>query len=134
MHHQPYRLTGSGTRGGAPVVNQIEWTPFGWDAEMLDYCREHGIVIQGYSPLTRGERLDDESLAALAASYDRTPAQVLLRWGLQKGTVPLPKANQKRHQEENLGAFDLEVRGEDMEQLDALNERYSALGRILEYA
>lgn len=119
--------------GEQPVVNQIEWTPFGWSPDMLDWCRENEIVIQGYSPLTRAERLDDDALRDLAAEHDATPAQVLLRWGLQKGTVPLPKANDRGHLEENLGAFDLALDDEDMQRLDALNEQWSALGSTPQY-
>ncbi|MFW6201412.1 MAG: aldo/keto reductase [Gemmatimonadota bacterium] len=119
--------------GEVPVVNQIEWTPFGWSAAMLDYCDERGIVIQAYSPLTRAERLNDDTLVELAAEYDATPAQILLRWAIQKGTVPLPKANRKDHQAENLGAFDFEIGEGDMATLDELNEHDSALGPTLEY-
>lgn len=119
--------------GEVPVVNQIEWTPLGWSPDMLAFCRERGIAIQGYSPLTRGNRLDDDRLSDVARGYGRTPAQLLLRWALQKGTSPLPKANQKTHLEENLGAFELEIREEDMERLDGLNEQYSSLGASLQY-
>lgn len=119
--------------GETPVVNQIEWTPFGWSADMLEYCRERDIVVQGYSPLTRAERLDDETLAEVAGRYDATPAQLLLRWALQKGTVPLPKANRKDHLEENLGAFDFEIGDEDVKRLDDLDERYSSLGSAPQY-
>lgn len=125
------RLTES--TGEAPVVNQIEWTPFGWSPDMLGYCSDRGIVIQGYSPLTRAGRLDDERLSRLAAEYGRTPAQVLLRWALQKGTVPLPKADRKEHQEENLGAFEFRIADGDMRRLDDLNEHYSSLGPAPQY-
>lgn len=116
--------------GETPAVNQIEWSPFGWDVEMLDYCRERDIVIQAYSPLTRATRLDDQRLAGMAALYDKTPAQVLVRWDLQLGVAPLPKANQKRHQEENINVFDFKIREEHMAALGAFNERYSALGSL----
>lgn len=119
--------------GELPVVNQIEWSPFGWSQEMLDYCREREIVVQAYSPLTRGRRLDDERLAELAAEYDRTPAQLLLRWNLQLEVAPLPKANRVEHLEENLGIFDFELSGEHMAELNSLDERYSSLGSSLAY-
>lgn len=119
--------------GEKPVVNQIEWSPFGWSAEMLEYCRAQSIVIQAYSPLTRAERLGDPRLEPLAAEYQRTPAQLLLRWNLQKGVVPLPKANQRNHLVENLGAFDFEIADADMERLDGLNEHYSSLGEAPQY-
>lgn len=113
-----------------PAVNQIEWSPFGWSPEMLDWCRERGIVIQAYSPLTRQKRLDDERLRKLADRYDATAAQVLLRWNMQLGVAPLPKANRRAHQEENLGAFDFALSKRQMEELGALNEEYSALGGL----
>lgn len=62
-----------------------------------------------------------------------TPAQILLRWNLQRGTVPLPKANRKDHQEKNLGAFDFELDEAHMDALDQLNEHYSSLGASLQY-
>ncbi len=113
--------------GEWPVVNQIEWSPFGWDEDMLDFCRQHDIVIQAYSPLTHGRRMDDEALADLAVKYDKSPAQLLIRWCLQIGVVPLPKANQRRHLEENIEVFDFEIDDEDMDYLSSLNEGYSAL-------
>lgn len=119
--------------GEWPVVNQIEWSPFGHSLQMLDFCREQGIVIQAYSPLTRSERLRDELLTAIAQRHGRTPAQILLRWNLQLGTVPLPKANRRKHLEENFGVFDFELPDSEMKALSALNEQYSALG-MLAYA
>ena len=105
--------------GETPVVNQVEWTPFGWAPEMLDWCNERGVVIQGYSPLTRAERLDDEALARIVADYDATPAQALIRWATVQGVVPLPKANDRDHLQENIDAFDVELPQAAMERLDA---------------
>jgi diketogulonate reductase-like aldo/keto reductase len=119
--------------GELPVVNQIEWTPFGWSPEMLDYCRDRGIVVQSYSPLTRAQRLDDERLAEIAAEYRKAPAQVLIRWNLQLGVVPLPKANQHNHLDENLGVFDFEISNTHMAELNDLNNQWSSLGPSLQY-
>lgn len=119
--------------GEVPAVNQIEWTPFGWSRAMLRYCDEHDIVIQAYSPLTRAERLDDERLRAIASDHGRTPAQLLLRWALQLGVVPLPKANRRDHLEENLGAFEFELNEDAMDELGAWNEHWSALGTAPQY-
>lgn len=119
--------------GETPVVNQIEWSPFGWSPVTLDYCRRHRIVIQAYSPLTRTKRLHHETLQELAEHYAKTPAQILLRWNLQTGTVPIPKANQIKHLKENLDIFDFELTHDHLEDLNHLNERYSALG-VLPYA
>lgn len=116
--------------GEVPTVNQIEWSPFGWSADMLEYCRAREIVVQAYSPLTRTQRLNDEKLRAIAGAYEATPAQVLLRWNLQMGVVPLPKANRWDHLAENLGAFDLAIDDSHMEELGGLNEHYSSLSSL----
>jgi diketogulonate reductase-like aldo/keto reductase len=116
--------------GEIPVVNQIEWTPFGHGEHMSEFCRENDIVIQAYSPLTRTERLDDKHLIEIAKHYGKTPAQVLIRWNLQRGVVPLPKANRAEHLEENLEVFDFELSEKDLSTLDGLNERYSSLGSL----
>jgi len=116
--------------GELPVVNQIEWTPFGHSPRMLDFCHDNQIVIQAWSPLTRGARLNDDKLAAMAARYGRTPAQLLIRWNLQLGVVPLPKANHATHQRDNLHVFDFEISQLDMAKLRTLNEHWSALGQL----
>jgi 2,5-diketo-D-gluconate reductase A len=116
--------------GETPAVNQIEWSPFGFSRAMLDYARDKGMVVQAYSPLTRDTRLDDDTLNSIAARHGRSAAQILIRWDLQRGVVPIPKANRRDHMEENLDVFDFELSNRDMADLDALNERYSALGRL----
>jgi 2,5-diketo-D-gluconate reductase A len=110
-----------------PVVNQIEWTPFGNDMNILSYCNSNRIVLQAYSPLTRGLRLDDKTLQQLATKHEKSPAQILIRWNLQTGTVPIVKANQRQHLEENLEVFDFELSDEDMSILNNLNENWSSL-------
>lgn len=119
-----------GSSGETPAVNQIEWTSFGWSPEMLAWCRDHGVVIQAHSPLTRGRRLDDPGLRAVAARHGKTPAQVLLRWNVQLGTVPVPKANQRQHLEENLDIFDFRLADEDLRELGGLNRHASSLGSL----
>ena len=110
-----------------PVVNQIEWSPFGHNKDIFDYCKTNEIIIQAYSPLTRAERLDNPRLQEIADKYAKTPAQILTRWNLQLGTVPLPKANNIDHLEEDIDVFDFELSPYDMELLTKLNEHYSAL-------
>ena len=116
--------------GETPAVNQVEWSPFGWSPELLEWSNQGGIVIQAYSPLTRGRRLDDERLRSVADHQGATPAQVLLRWAIQVGTVPIPKASQRDHQAENLGALNLELTDDDISELNALNEQSSSLGSL----
>lgn len=114
--------------GEVPAVNQIEWSPFGHSKQMLGYCQENGIVIQAYSPLTRGERLDDPLLQAIAQVHGKTAGQVLVRWNLQQGVVPIIKANDTDHLKENIDVFDFDLDEDEMRKLDNLNEEYSSLG------
>lgn len=119
--------------GQVPVVNQIEWTPFGWSPDMLAYCRGRGIVVQAYSPLTRGVRLGDTRLARIAKAYGRTSVQVLIRWNLQSGVVPLPKANQHAHLVENAQVSGFRISEAHMAELNGINEHWSSLGPALQY-
>lgn len=116
--------------GVVPTVNQIEWSPFGYSEEMRKYCDEKNIIIQAYSPLTRKEQLEDETLNQIVQKYGKSPAQILIRWNLQLGSVPLPKANRKEHLEENINVFDFEITDDDMKLLNSLNEKYSSFGSL----
>jgi diketogulonate reductase-like aldo/keto reductase len=103
-------------------VNQIELHPFLYPVAVTDLCAKHGIVVEAYSPLTRGARIDDPAIAKVANKLGRTSAQVLVRWGIQHGWVSLPKSTRKARIEENANVFDFERPGEDMRDLDQLNE------------
>lgn len=105
-----------------PVVNQIELTPFLQRRDTVDFCRQQGIVIEAYSPLTHGQRLDHPVLLDIARRVDRTIAQVLLRWSLQKGNVILPKSSKPARIAENARLFDFALDGRAMSELDALEE------------
>lgn len=94
---------------------------------MNQFCAENNIIIQSYSPLTRGNRLGDGYLAEIGDKYGKTPAQVLIRWNLQHGWVPIVKSDDPDHIEENISVFDFELAPADMKALDSINEDYSAL-------
>lgn len=119
--------------GEVPVVNQIEWTPFGHSDEMRGFLRNQDIALMAYSSLTHGKRLTDPRLKDVAEKYNKTPAQIILRWDIERGVVPIVKANKIEHMRENLGVFDFELDDEDVEVLNELNEHYSALGSRIEY-
>jgi len=119
--------------GEVPAVNQIEWSPLGHSDDMPREATARDIIIQAYSPLTRARRLNDPTITDMARRYGKSPAQILIRWNLQRHTVPLPKANRESHMEENIHVFDFEIVDEDMQALGALNEHYSALGGKLQY-
>jgi 2,5-diketo-D-gluconate reductase A len=80
--------------------------------------------------LTRTKRLTDDTLTEIAEAHGKTPAQVLIRWNLQRGTVPLPKANREEHLDENIHVFDFELDAAEMRRLNDLNEQYSSLGKL----
>jgi len=106
----------------SPAVNQIEVSPFLQQREVRELCGRHGIVVEAYSPLTKGERLQHPVVMEVAGAVGRTPAQVLLRWGLQSGMVVLPKTTHPERQAENLALFDLVLSAEQMARLDGLEE------------
>ena len=106
-----------------PAVNQVEFHPFVYDPEFLAYCAQHGIQVEAYSPLTRNRRLDDATVASIAKEHHRSPAQVLIRWGLQHGVVEIPKSVHRERIQENTHVFDFELRPEDMARLDGLRDR-----------
>lgn len=112
--------------GEVPAVNQVEWSPFGYSRSMWKHAQANGILIQACSPLTRGERLDDAALHRIGKRHGKTPAQVMLRWSVQLGAVPIPKANQVAHLQENLDIFDFQLTDSEMERLSGLNEHYSS--------
>jgi diketogulonate reductase-like aldo/keto reductase len=105
-----------------PAVNQIELTPFLQRRETVALCRELGITLEAYSPLTRGQRLAHPVVVELASALGRSPAQVLLRWGIQHGFVVLPKSVTPARIEENAALFDFELDASSMQRLDALEE------------
>jgi diketogulonate reductase-like aldo/keto reductase len=105
-----------------PAVNQVELSPFLQQRDLRALCRTHGIVVQAYSPLTKGQRLDHPVLARIAGELQRSPAQVLLRWGLQQGLVVLPKSTRPARIRENLALFDFELSTGHMAALDELEE------------
>jgi methylglyoxal/glyoxal reductase len=103
-----------------PAVNQVELHPFLQQRELVEFCEKAGIVVEAYSPLTKGQKLGDPQLAAIAAETGRTPAQVLIRWSLQKGCVVIPKSSNERRLVENATVFDFELSEAQMAGLDAL--------------
>ncbi len=103
-----------------PSVNQVEFHPFLYQRELLEFCNRHGIRLEAYSPLTRGHRLRDPQVLDIAAKNGKTPAQVLIRWGLQHGVVEIPKSQRPERIRENAEVFDLSLSPRDMAALDGL--------------
>lgn len=105
-----------------PAVNQIELSPFLQRRDTVKLCMDKGIVVEAYSPLTHGKRLDDPTVVALARQVQRSPAQVLLRWGVQRGFVVLPKSTRAARIAENGALFDFSLDARAMTKLDGLEE------------
>jgi diketogulonate reductase-like aldo/keto reductase len=104
-----------------PVVNQVQFSPFEYRRRLLAACHEREIVLEAYSPLGTGRHLADPTVTEIAERLGRTPAQVLLRWCLQRDTVVIPKSTHRERIEENAQIFDFELSSQDMAALDALD-------------
>jgi diketogulonate reductase-like aldo/keto reductase len=130
-----------------PAVNQVEFHPYLYQRDLLDFCAGRGIVVEAYSPLTKGARLNDPKLIAVAKRYSKagphpvtagsrlplvdrlarrsetkSTAQILIRWALQHGLVVIPKSANRRRIFEDADIFDFKISAEDMEILDRFNE------------
>lgn len=104
-----------------PAVDQVQFSPFEYRRALLDGAKEHRIAVEAYSPLGTGRHLQDETVRRVASHVGRTPAQVLLRWCLQRGLIVLPKSTHRERIEENAQIFDFTLSDPDMASLDALD-------------
>jgi diketogulonate reductase-like aldo/keto reductase len=107
-----------------PVINQVEFSPYLNQKELLEFCHTHRIQLEAYSPLTRGKRLEDSRLVFISRKYNKSVAQILIRWALQSGIVVIPKASTEDHLKENASVFNFKISSEDMETLNSLNENF----------
>ena len=104
-----------------PVVNQVQFSPFEYRRALLEACEEHRIALEAYSPLGTGRHLSDERVREIADRANRTPAQVLLRWAVQRDLVVIPKSTHRERIEENSQIFDFTLSDDDMAALDGLD-------------
>ena len=107
-----------------PAVNQMELHPYLVQQEVVDFCKDKGILPEAWSPL--GSRkiplLQDETLIWIAGKYGKSPAQVVLRWNIQKGVVAIPKSSGHERQAENIHIFDFELTDDEIKQIDMLDK------------
>lgn len=103
-----------------PMVNQIEFHPGFMQKETVDYCKDKGIIVEAWSPLGCGRMLSNETLTEIAAKYNRSVAQLCIRWCLQNGVLPLPKSVTPSRIIENTAVFDFEISEEDMNRINAM--------------
>lgn len=118
----------------APAVNQIETHPFYQQAESAAFMKEQGVQHQSWAPFAEGlnNLFSNEVLASLAEKHNKSVAQVVLRWLVQRGIVVIPKSVKKERIAENINIFDFELRSEDMDQIAALDTSSSLFGSYLD--
>jgi 2,5-diketo-D-gluconate reductase A len=105
-----------------PAVNQVQFNPFQFRRGLLEHCEQRDITLEAYSPLGTGRHLDNSTVKQVAESIGRTPAQVLLRWCLQRNVPVIPKSTHRERIEQNLQIFDFTLSDEEMKRLDALDQ------------
>jgi diketogulonate reductase-like aldo/keto reductase len=105
----------------APVVNQVQFSPFEYRRALLEACERRGVALESYSTLGSGRHLRSKPIERIAERLGRTSAQVLLRWCLQKGVPVIPKSTHRERIEANARIFDFELSDQDMAELDALD-------------
>ena len=107
-----------------PAVNQVELHVFLQQPELLDFCKQNDIVVEAYSPLAHGHGMDDPVLQKIAQKYDKTSAQIMLRWCVEKELVILPKSVHADRIKQNFEVFDFSLDAEDMQELKNLDKDY----------
>jgi diketogulonate reductase-like aldo/keto reductase len=105
-----------------PVVNQVQFNPFAYRKALLEACEQHGIALEAYSPLGTGRHLSDPRVGEVSERVGRTPAQVLLRWCVERDLIVIPKSTHRERIQENAQIFDFTLSPDDMAALDALDE------------
>ena len=106
------------------AVNQIEFHPWFQQSEVVEYAQEEGVAVEAAAPLAQTDVLGDDTVTEIAESYDRTPAQVVLRWATEKGITVIPRSSSADHIAENIDLFDWELDEADHERLDDLDRNY----------
>jgi len=107
-----------------PAINQVEFHPWLYRKELLEYCRENKIQLEAYSPLTKGNKLNDPTLTEIAHKYNKSPAQVLIRWCLEHEVIAIPKSSNRQRLRENADVFDFSISKDDMLVLDSVKDEY----------
>ena len=107
-----------------PAINQIEIHPYLTQEDVRAFDKDHGIATEAWSPLAKGQVLDDPAVARIAQRLGRTPAQITLRWHIQRGDIVFPKSVTPTRIAENLALFDFELADDDIRAISALNRNY----------
>ena len=120
-----YQLSAAQHVSDVPIaVNQIEFHPWFQRPDLVEYCRETDVAVEAAAPLARTEVLDDDTVQELADKYNRTPAQVVLKWAVENGIVVIPKSSSPDHVRENIDLFEWDLDEADRHRLDELDRDY----------
>jgi diketogulonate reductase-like aldo/keto reductase len=107
-----------------PMLDQVEFTPWLFQQELLQYCKNRNIQLQSYSPITRGKKFSDPRLLQLCSKYDKTPAQIILQWNIAHGISTIPKSSSKERLQENFDSLLFSLSIADVEFMDSFNENF----------
>lgn len=105
------------------MINQIEHTPLMHDEDLLSFCKENNIITMAWGPLLRGN-MENQKIKEIAQKYNKSPAQILLRWNIQQNIIPIPKSKNPARLEENFFVFDFTLEDKDMQILNSMNENH----------
>lgn len=105
-----------------PMVNQVEIHPFSTKNNIINYCKDNNIKVVAWSPISRGRVLSNDLMIDLSQKYKKSIVQIVLRWHMQKGVIPIPKSSNENRIKENIDIFDFEISSEDMKAIDSLDE------------
>ncbi len=103
------------------VTNQVEFHPSLYQMELLEFCKNHDIVVTAYSPIAQGQDLKIGVISELADKYEKSPAQIVLNWIMKKGIIAIPRSKTPENIKDNLGALEFELEDADSEKIDSLN-------------
>ena len=107
-----------------PTVNQVEFSPFLYQKDLLEFCQSKDIRLEAYSPLTRTKKFNNPVIKQMAEKYQKSPAQIMIRWALQHEVIVIPKSSHRERIRENARVFDFSISEEDMKTLNGLNQNY----------
>jgi methylglyoxal/glyoxal reductase len=116
-----------------PVVNQVEFSPYLFNEELLNHCKKNNIQLQAYTPLVRGKKFKDPRLLKLANKYKKTPAQIILRWDIELGVSAIPKSVSPERLKENFDVFDFALTSDEVELMKTFDENLRVCEDPMDY-
>ncbi len=110
--------------GVVPEVLQVEIHPFLYQKALVDFCQENNIQVESYCPIARAQRVDAPVLQTLSKKYDKSPVQIMLRWHIEHGLIPIPRSENPQHIRENIEIFDFSLTPQEVAEIDRLDDGY----------